>query len=136
MHYLLLIGAFLFFAFIAPLKTTVTLVAVVLTVSLVVKVSTQVIGNVTPTLAQAFRAVAYSLFFVGVAMFTLGSFSAGTGISKFTGVAVGGVLAALFLVYSLGFKVGLGTTLGVSGAVAFVSTLASGALLWLASKAS
>lgn len=134
MHNLLLIGAFLFFAFIAPLKTTATFVGVVLLVSLVVKISAQAIGNVSVSLPQSFRAVAYSLAFVAIAMFTLGSFSVGTGVTQFTGGAGIAVMVGLFLAYSLGFMVGLGTSLGASGGIAFISTLVSGLLLWLGSR--
>lgn len=134
MHNLLLIGALLFFAFIAPLKTTATFVSVVLLVSLAVKISAQALGNVSVTLRQSFRSVAYSLAFVVIAMFTLGSFSVGTGVTQFTGGAGVAVLVGLFLAYSLGFMVGLGTTLGASGGIAFVSTLVSGVLLWLGSR--
>jgi hypothetical protein len=135
MHYLLLVGALLFFVFIAPLKTTAMLVGVGLLISLVVKVSAQAIGDISVSLPQAFRSVAYSLAFVAIALFTLGSFSIGTGMSQFSGIAGLAVLGGLFFAYALGFKVGLGTSAAASAGIAIVSTVASGPLLWLAIRA-
>lgn len=132
MHYYLLVGACLFFAFMVPVQTTATFVGVVLLVSLVAKATAQAIGNVEITMTQSYRAVAFSLAFVGIALFTLGSFTVGNGITQFTGAAAFAVLGGLFLAYALGFMVILGTTLGAGSGVAAVSTLSSGLLLWLA----
>ncbi|MFN7693825.1 MAG: hypothetical protein ACK5O3_07225 [Burkholderiales bacterium] len=131
---LLLIGAFVFFAFMAPPKTTAMFVGIALLVSLVVKVSAQAIGNVSVTLLQTIRAVAFSLLLVTLAMFTLWSFSLGTGVTEFTGMAAIAVLGGLFLAYALGFAVGLGTTLGASCGIAVVSTIVSGLLFGLGSR--
>jgi len=131
---LLLIGAFVFFAFMAPPKTTVTFVGTAFVVSLVVRASAQAIGNVSVTLLQSFRAVAYSVLFFALAVFTLWSLSQGTGVAEFTGAAGLAVLGGLFVAYALGYAVGLGTTLGASSGIALVSTVVSGLLLWLGSK--
>lgn len=134
MHYLLLIGAFLFFAFMAPVETTVAFLAVAVFVSAAVKASAHSVANVSVTLSQSFRAVAWSLLFVLLWMFTFASFSFGSGTSQFT--VAGGLAATVvfFLAYFLGFQVGLGTTLATSALIAVVSTLVSGLVLWLATK--
>jgi hypothetical protein len=40
------------------------------------------------------------------------------------------VLAGLFVAYTLGFQIGIGTSFGASAVVALISTLVSGAILW------
>ena len=130
MHYLLLIGAFLFFAFIAPFKTVVVFVGLLLTVTLVVKVSAQAVANMKPTLGEAFQAVAYSLMLAAAALLVLLSFSSGTGVHSFGGISAIVVLFGLLTAYSLGFKIGLGASLGASFLVALMSTVVSAILLW------
>jgi hypothetical protein len=103
MHYLLLMGAFIFFAFMAPVGTTVAFLAVLLFVSAAVKASAHSMAHVSVTLLQSLRAVAYALLFVLLWMFTLGSFSIGTGISQFTLAGSLASAVAFFLACFLGF---------------------------------
>jgi hypothetical protein len=132
MHHLLIVGAFLAFAFIAPVKVALLSGALLLLVIAVVMVSTAVVADVKPTFGEAFKAVGLSLFFAAIALFTLLSFSRGTGVSSFSGLSAVAVLGALLASYVLGFKVALRTSFASSALVALISTLASGVLLFAA----
>lgn len=130
MHYLLFIGALLFFAFMTPLKLAVAVGALVLFVTLVVKMSAQVVAGVSPTLGEAFRSVFYASLLVALALLAFVSFSSGTGMHHVEGWPAVAVLAGLFVAYTLGFQMGIGTSFGASAVVALISTLLSGAILW------
>ena len=132
MHLLLLIGAFLFFAFIAPLKVTLAACALLVVIPLVVKVSARVIANTDASFAEAFKAVALAFVLLAVSLFTLVSFSRGTGVSQFYGLSGWVVLGFLLGSYALGFKLGLSTSFGASLGVALVSTAVSGLMVWAA----
>lgn len=132
MHYLLFVGFFLFFAFIAPLKVTLLSCVLVIVATLVVTFAAKAIANVAPTVGESFKAVALSFFFGVIALFTLVSFSHGTGITSFTGLPAVAVFCALLASYVLGFKVALRTGFLASALIALVSTVVSGALIWSA----
>jgi hypothetical protein len=85
MHYLLFIGAALFFAFMAPVKLTVAVCALVLFVTVVVKISAQVIAGTSPALGDAFKAVFYASLLVALALLAFMSFSSGTGVHHVEG---------------------------------------------------
>ncbi|OOG44164.1 hypothetical protein [Polaromonas sp. A23] len=128
MHYLLFIGAFLFFAFIAPLKVTLATCAMLLIVTAVIRFTTRAVAGVESSYGEAAKAMGLSFFFVVIAFFVLLSFSTGTGVTQFTGLAGYLVFVAFLLSYVLGFKLSLGLSLGVSAIVAVISTVASTAL--------
>ncbi|MBK0394706.1 hypothetical protein [Ramlibacter algicola] len=130
MQYILLVGAFLAFAFLAPLKFTVVSLVLLFLVASIVIVAARAIADVQPTYGQALKAVGLSLFFAAIALFTLLSFSSGTGITSFSGFSALAVVGLLLASYVLGFSMALGTTFGASTAIATLSTIASGALLW------
>ncbi|HEX7866994.1 MAG TPA: hypothetical protein VF555_18720 [Variovorax sp.] len=130
MHYLLFIGAVVFFAFIAPLKLAVTVCALVLVVTVAVKVSAQVVAGASPTLGEAFRPVFYASLLVALVLLAFMSFSSGTGVHHIDGWPAVAVLSGLFVAYTLGFQIGIGTSFGASAVVALISTLLSGAILW------
>ncbi|MDQ0012314.1 hypothetical protein J2W23_000678 [Variovorax boronicumulans] len=130
MHYLLFIGAFIFFAFMAPLKLTIAVCALVLFVTVVVKISTQVVAGVSPTLGESFKSVFYASLFVALALLAYMSFFAGTGIHHVDGTPALLAMAGLFVAYTLGFQIGIGTSFGASAVVALISTLLSGSILW------
>jgi hypothetical protein len=130
MHYLLFIAALLFFAFMTPLKLTVALCALVLVVTAAVKLSAQLVAGVSPTLGEAFKSVFYASLLVALALLAFVSFSGGTGIHHVEGWPAVAVLAGLFVAYTLGFQIGIGTSFGASAMVALISTLLSGAILW------
>lgn len=130
MHYLLFVGAILFFAFMTPLKLAVAVCALVLVVTVVVKVSAQVVSGSSPTLGESFKSVFYASLLVALALLAFVSFSSGTGIHHVEGWPAVAVLVGLFVAYTLGFQIGIGTSFGASAVVALISTLVSGAILW------
>jgi len=130
MHYLLFLGAFLFFAFIAPLKITLAACLMLLLVTTVIRFTTRAVAGVESSYSEAAKAMALSFFFLVIAFFTLLSFASGTGVNQFTGLA--GYLVALvfFAAYVLGFKLSLGISFVASGLIAVVSTVVSTALFF------
>jgi hypothetical protein len=130
MHYLLFLGAFLFFAFIAPLKVTLAACLLLLVVTTVVRFTTRAVAGVESSYGEAAKAMALSFFFLVIAFFTLLSFATGTGVTQFTGLAGYLVFLAFFVAYVLGFKLSLGLSFVASGVVAIVSTAASMALFF------
>ena len=131
MHYLLFIGAFLFFAFIAPLKVTLATCLLLLLITAIVRFTTRAVAGVETSYGEAAKAMGLSFFFLVVAFFTLLSFAKGTGVTQFTGLAGHVVFAAFFVAYVLGFKLSLGLSFGASAVVAIVSTVASTVLFFL-----
>lgn len=131
MHYLLFIAAFLFFAFIAPIKVTLVTCVLMLLITTTVKVSARLIADAETSYGEAFKAVGFAFFFLLVVLFTLVSFSKGTGISQFSGLPALGVIAAFFAAYIAGFRLGLGVTFGASAAIALVSTIISTILVFV-----
>ena len=125
MHYLLFICAFLFFAFIAPLKVTLATCLLLLLVTTAVRFTTRAVAGVESSYGEAAKAVGLSFFFLVIALLVLLSFAKGTGITQFTGLAGYLVFVAFFVAYVLGFKLSLGASFGASAVVAVVSTVAS-----------
>ncbi len=125
MHYLLFVGAFLFFAFIAPLKVTLATCLLLLIVMTIIRVMTKAVAGAESSYAEAAKAVGLSFFFLVVAVLALLNFSSNTGITQFTGLAAGLVFFVFFAAYVLGFKLSLGIPFGPSAVVAVVSTVAS-----------
>jgi hypothetical protein len=125
MHYLLFIGAFLFFAFIAPLKVTLWAVILLLVVTLVIRVTTRVVAGADTSYGDALKAMGLSFFFMVIAIFTLISLSAGTGVTQFQGLSGLLVFGAFLGAYALGFKLSLGVSFGASLVVAIVSSVVS-----------
>lgn len=125
MHYLLFIGAFLFFAFIAPMKVTLATCVLLLLVTTIIRYATKAVAGVESSYGEAAKAMALSFFFLVLAFFALLSFAKGTGVTQFTGLAGHLVFMAFFASYVLGFKVSLGLSFAPSAIVAIVSTVAS-----------
>jgi hypothetical protein len=131
MHYLLFLGAFLFFAFIAPLKITLATCLMLLIITTVVRFTTRAVAGVESSYGEATKAMALSFFFLVIAFFTLLSFASGTGVTQFTGLAGYLVFLAFFAAYVLGFKLSLGISFIASSLVAVVSAVASTGLFFL-----
>lgn len=128
MHYLLLIGAILWFAFIAPLKVTLATCLFVLVILSVVRFTAQAVTGVQATYGEAAKAVTLSFVLLVSAMLAWASFSfsvpkgANIQVSELGSYVVfGSTLAA----YILGFKFGLGVTFGASAVIALISSVAS-----------
>ena len=125
MHYLLFILAFIWFAFIAPLKVTLAIcLSLILIVSIVKTTATAVMGSTS--FGDSFKSIGLAFVFLGIALLALISFSKDTGQGAPAILVLPGFLAA----YILGFKVGLGASFGASTIIAAVSTAVSGALFF------
>lgn len=130
MHYLLFIGAFLFFAFIAPLKLTLATCALLLIVTTIIRLTTRAVAGVDSSYSEAAKAMALSFVFLVVSFFALFSFVKGTGVTHITGLAGYLVFGAFLVSYILGFKLSLGLSFGASSVVAVISTVASTVLFF------
>lgn len=128
MHYFVIALAYLCFAAIAPFRITVLTTAALILIPSIVRFTAKALAGVEPSFADAFKAVALSLFFVVLSAFMLGSAMGGIQAS---GIFVFVLLGGFFAAYVLGFKVSLGTSFGASAAIATVSTVSSVALLWM-----
>lgn len=126
---LLLVVALIFFAVIAPLKTTAIFAALILLILFTVKISTKIVTGNNVSLSEAFKAVGLSLFFACIAAFTITSFSSATGISDFRNTRAVIVIGLLFSSYIAGFSAALGTKFGSSAVIAAISTAVSGTLI-------
>lgn len=125
MHYLLFIGAFLFFAFMASLKLTLATCVLLALVCVVVRYVTRLVAGVDCSYGDALKAVGLSFFFLVLAFLALLSFAKGSGVTQFTGLAGHLVFVAFFAAYVLGFKISLRLSTGASAVVAVVSTAVS-----------
>ena len=128
MQYLLLIGAILWFAFIAPLKVTLATCLFVLVILSVVRFSAQAVTGVQATFGEAAKAVSLSLVFLAIAIFAWASLS--LGVPKGTSIQITGlggyaVFGSTLAAYVLGFKLGLGISFGSSAVIALISSAAS-----------
>jgi hypothetical protein len=127
-QYLFIVFAALAVAAFAPIKVTLSLIAVIAVVSLVVKLTaTKVIGPVS--IMDAARAVALAVFLLAVAV--LGVVWANQGELQVEGVAAVALISGLFAAFVLGFKIALQASFGASAVIAAASTTVSAALLFV-----
>lgn len=125
MHYLLLIGAIVWFAFLASLKVTLAMALSLLLITSVIRYSAQAISGASVSFGDAFKAIGTSIVFLVIAIVTLLSFLAGNGVHRISGLPVLAVLGGFLSAYVLGFKFSLGISFARSAVVAFIATLAS-----------
>jgi hypothetical protein len=121
MHYLIGIGALLFFAFIAPAKASLVLVFVVLVSVLATIVFARVVAGAEVTVSEAVRAIGVSLALLLLAVTVFGSFVAGTGIRNFAGASGWAVFGWFASAYALGFVAALRLAF-IQGAVVALGT--------------
>ena len=127
MHYLLLIGAIIWFAFIAPLKITLITSLFVLLSLTIVRFTTQAVTGDQVTFGEAAKAVSLSFIFLAIVIFTLISFSYGLhGVSiHIAGLAAYVIFGATLVAYIFGYRMGLGISFGASAIIALISSVAS-----------
>ncbi len=125
MFNLLAIGALLFFAVIAPIKTVIATILSVLLVLAIVKFCTKLVAGHAPSWTEAFNAMVLSMIFVIVALMALSSFSSFSGSSSYTGVSALFMLGVFFGSYTLGFSVALGTKFAPSLIIAIMTSVIS-----------
>ena len=127
MQYLFIAFIALAFAVFAPLKVTLSLLATIGIISLVVKLTAaKIMGPISIT--DAVRSVAWAFSLLGVAVLCL--LWAGQGQLQVEGVTAVALLCGLFAAFILGFKIGLEASFGRSAAIAAISTAVSSLLLF------
>nr|WP_315595669.1 hypothetical protein [uncultured Cupriavidus sp.] len=128
--YLLLIAAFLFMAFILPLKVTIGMVLLIVVIGFVVKIVARMVTGNDPTLGESLKAVALAVFFNAIISTALAKIAGGpvTGISALVASVIG------FLAFALGFAMMLQATMKQSAVIALVSTPIAGVMLYGALK--
>ena len=125
MHITLGLGFLLFVAFLAPLKATLSVSSLFIMCLVIVKIAANFMAGVDVTFRDAAKGVGLSLFFLGIAAFTLFSFSKGTGIYTFADLEGLAVLGAFFASYALGFAIALKVTFKASLGIAAMASFAS-----------
>lgn len=125
MHYLLLIGAVLWFSFLVPIKVTLATSVSLLLITSLIRHLAYAIGGVAVSYGDAFKAIGNSFVFLAVAVFTLLSFLKGSGIAHISGLPGIAVFGTFLAAYVLGFQVSLRLSFGTSALIALASTLAS-----------
>ena len=127
MHYLLLIAAMLWFAFVAPLKVTLATTLFVLLTLMLVRLAAHAVIGMQVSFGEAAKAVSLSFVFLAIVLFTLISFYYGPkGVNiHLSGLATYAVFGSTLAAYILGYKIGLGITFGASAVIALVSSVAS-----------
>lgn len=125
MHYLLLIGAVLWFSFLVPLKVTLATAVSLVLITSVIRYVAHTLSGVAISFGDAVKAIGNSFIFLVVAGFTLLSLSKGTGITRISGLPGIAVFGAFLVAYILGFQISLRLSFGSSSVIALVSTLAS-----------
>lgn len=128
---LLFIFASLFFAFIAPLQTTIGLAASFLLVVITVRLTAREVSGAPASWGDALQAVCLSFLFVLLAGVLVFKFSSATGIRHFSGLGALILLGVFLLAYVLGFKLSLGISLGASFLVALLAAAISTGVVWV-----
>lgn len=128
---LFFIFAFIFFAFIAPLQTTVGLAASFLLVVITVRLTAREVSGAPASWGDALRAVCLSFLFVLLAGVLVFKFSGVTGIRHFSGLGLVLLLGVFLLAYVLGFTFSLGISLGASFLVALLAAVVSTGVVWV-----
>jgi len=132
MHYLLLIGAILWFSFLVPLKVTLATAVSLVLITAVIRYVAHTLSGVAISFSDAVKAIGNSFIFLVIAVFTLLSFLKGTGITRISGLPGIAAFGAFLAAYILGFQVSLRLSFGISSVIALVSTLASTGVFLLA----
>lgn len=125
---LLLVLAFVFFAAIAPIETTIAFSASVIVTTFVVKLSAKLITGDDVSFIDALKAIGLSTLFVILAYFGLIGLTSPGG-TRFEGTSAVLFLFVFFISYIAGFSVALKTSFGHSAIIALISSLVSSLLL-------
>jgi hypothetical protein len=123
MHYFLIIGAFLWFAFLAPPMVTAATVGSFFLVALVGARTVQAVTGAQVGMGDVLRSVGLAFVFAGIAMLGLGSLLAKANMAV--------PLLAILAAYVLGFSVGLDIEFVPACIVAVVTTVVSAILIVL-----
>lgn len=128
--YLLLIAAFLFMAFLFPIKVTIGLVALVCLIGFVVKIVARMVTGNDPTLGESLKAVALAIVLDAIVATAFAKMTGGspTGLSALAGTII------TFAAFSLGFAMMLQASFKQSLVIALVSTPIAGVAVFGAMK--
>ncbi len=128
--YLLLVVAFLFMAFVAPIKVTIGFVLLFAILGFVVKTVARMVTGNDPTFAEAIKAMIVAGIFQAIAAAALAKIAGGplTGISAWVGTLI------IFVAFVAGVALMLQATFKQSAVISLVSTLVSSVLIYGALK--
>ena len=125
MHYLVGIGAMMFFAFIAPRRVTAALIAVLLVTILVVKAVAERLAGMEVSVADSAKGVLLSAAFLLVGALAVSLLHASTGIDRFVGAPAIAIILGLLAAFALGFKVAIGLSTGATAVVSIAAAWCS-----------
>jgi hypothetical protein len=136
---LLFVGFFLVLFVVAPVKAAGVFLGAFLLAALVVQATAASVCRASVTLADSIKAIVYAFFFAAVAIFTLFSFMVGAPRELLTNPAVvaaaGWPLVALqYGAFVLGFKLALGLSFLQACVVSIASTAITSGALWFISR--
>ncbi|MDQ1920985.1 hypothetical protein [Massilia pseudoviolaceinigra] len=123
MHYLLIIGAFLLFAFMAPPMVTLATIGAFGLVAMVGARTVKAVTGAQVGWDKVLQSVALAFVFSGVALAGM--------MSLFGSVNLVLLLVALLIAYISGFRIGLGIDFKAAAIVALITSLMSAVLFWL-----
>lgn len=126
---LLLILAFIAFAFGAPAKVTAITSVIILSVAFAIQALANAVSGNRPTFMEALKAIGLSFFFLLLALLFFASATYST-VALFI-LAINPLLipVGLFVPFTLGFSVSLRTTLASSALIACISSIFAGLLI-------
>lgn len=136
MGHLLVVVFFLAVFVVAPLKGSLVFCGTILFASVIVQATTSAIAQVSVSLTDSFKAIVLSLFFTGVAAFTVVSFIVGAPRALVNGGSLLVLLVLQYGAYVFGFRLALGLTYIHAALVAIVSTLVTSGAIWYIAKMS
>lgn len=125
MHYLLLIGATLWFSFLVPFKVTLATAISLAAIAALIRFLAHSLAGVTVSFGDAVKAIGNSLIFLAVAAFTLYSFLKGSGVTDISRLPMLVVFCGFLATYIFAFQVTLHLAFGTSSVIALASTVAS-----------
>jgi hypothetical protein len=129
---LLVILAFIAFAYGAPPKITAITSAVLMSSALAIQALTHAVSGNRPPFIEALKAIGLSFFFVLLALLFFASATLNTIGRVILTIEPMFAVVALFLAFSLGYSLSLRTTLAASALIAVVSTLFAALLIYAA----
>jgi hypothetical protein len=123
MHYILIIGAFLWFAFLAPPMVTLATAGSFALIAMIGARTAQAVTGAPASMGAVLRSVGLAFVFAGIALFGL---TAVMGPVNFVLLAT-----AVFAAYVMGFSISLEVDFGPALVIAVVTTVASVGLYFL-----
>lgn len=138
MGQLLFVGFFLVLFVVAPVKAAAIFTGAFLLAALIVQATASTISRSSVSLTDSLKAIVYAFFFAAVAVFTIFSFMVGAPKELLTSpaavaAAAWPLIALQYGSYALGFKIALGLTFVQAAIVAVASTVITSGAIWFIS---